>query len=412
MLSPDVPSVSSSLGLETVNRVEEVPSDFGEQLRTIRRHLHRQPEIGQQEYETARFIRRTLEGQGLNVQGPIGRTGQYVDIEGTTSGPQIGYRADIDALPTDDAKEVGYASQHEGAAHLCGHDAHTTVAIGVALLLHRLRDQLAGTVRVFFQPNEEGMPSGAPVLIDEGILDGLEAVYAIHVDPTLEVGRYGMLSGPVTAAADRFDVHIEGPSTGHSARPHETPDTAWIAVQIANALYQLNGRITDPRNASVVTICKLAGGSAHNVIPRNTLLGGTLRCIDSGDRETLKTHIARVAQETAARYGAQAKVEFAAGPPPVINDGRLVENVASAARSLFGNEAIHHIPRPSMGAEDFAHYTQHVPGALIRVGTASGPDTSYPLHDAHFDLDERALAPTVQLMTMALRNHLRRRVLH
>ena len=412
MNNADAPLSAESLpDLETPGSPDGLSRSFPSLLRSIRRHLHKRPEIGFQEYETYRFIRQTLESQGLKVQGPIAKTGLYVDIEGAKPGPRVGYRADIDALPTQDAKTVSYASQHAGAAHLCGHDAHTTIGIGVALLINRFREQLAGSARVFFQPNEEGSPSGAVALIQEGILDNLEAVYAVHVDPTLESGRYGLITGPITSAADRFDVEVVAGGTGHSARPHETTDTVWGLTQIAQAFYQLAGRVTDARNASVITICKLEGSDAHNVIPDRAHLAGTLRCINPGDRKQLKEHMKRIVEQTAARCGGQATIAFDAGPPSVVNDGRLIQNARRTIRQRFTEKAIYSIPRPSMGAEDFSHFLQHVPGALIRVGTSSSPATSFPLHNAHFDIDESTLAPTAQLMATVLRNHLQKRVL-
>ena len=412
MNNADAPlSVESLPSLESPGSLDELPPDFTSLLRSIRRHLHKRPEVGFQEYETHRFIRQTLESQGLKVQGPVAETGLYVDIEGAKPGPRVGYRADIDALPTRDAKTVSYASQHAGTAHLCGHDAHTAIGIGVALLINRFRDQLAGSVRVFFQPNEEGSPSGAVALIEEGVLDKLEAVYAIHVDPTLESGRYGLITGPITSAADRFDVVVTADGTGHSARPHETTDTVWSLTQIAQAFYQLTGRVTDARNASIITICKLEGSDAHNVIPDTAHLAGTLRCIDPSDRKQLKVHMKRIVEQTAARCGGRGTLTFDAGPPSVVNDGRLIQNVRRTIRQRFSEKAIYSIPRPSMGAEDFSHFLQHVPGALIRVGTSSSPETSFPLHNAHFDMDESTLAPTAHLMATVLRNHLHKRIL-
>ena len=397
--------------IKTTSSLQDLPRGFAALLRSIRRHLHKRPELGLQEYKTSRFIRQVLENHGLTVHGPVAKTGLYVDIEGQQPGPRVGYRADIDALPTQDAKDVSYSSQHPGVAHLCGHDAHTAVGIGVALLLHQFREELAGTVRVFFQPNEESSPSGATLLIEEGILDGLEAVYAIHVDPTLEVGRFGLLKGPITSSADRFDVYVRSDGTGHSARPHESVDTVWGVTSIANAFYQLAGRVTDARNAAVITICKLQGSEAHNVIPDVASLGGTLRCINPDDRRQLQEHMRRIVRQTAERCGGKGEIEFDTGPPSVINDGRLIQNVKSTVRELFGERAIYLIPRPSMGGEDFSHFLQHVPGALIRVGSSSGPESSYPLHNAHFDLDESALEPAAQLMATVLRNHLHKKVL-
>ncbi|PEN14940.1 N-acyl-L-amino acid amidohydrolase [Longibacter salinarum] len=380
-------------------------------LIAIRRHLHMNPEIGMQEHSTSQFIRTTLEGYGLDVTGPVAGTGLFVDIEGTkepVNGEphKIGYRADIDALPAADQKHCPYRSQNPGVAHLCGHDAHTAVGIGVALVLNQMRDEIPGTVRVFFQPNEEGLPSGAPLMIRSGVLDGLEAVYGIHVDPTLDVGRYGLLTGPVTAASDRFDVYVRQEGTGHSARPHEGADTIWIANQIMNQFYQLAGRVTDARNAAVLTVCKMQGSDAHNVIPETAQFGGTLRSINQADRETIRQHMRRTAEEFGKMYDANVELAFEDGAPPVVNDGRAVSNIARSIKSMFGEQAIYNIPQSSMGGEDFAYYLQELPGAFIRVGTSSSPKTSFPLHHHQFDIDERPLAPTARLMSRVLVNHL------
>jgi amidohydrolase len=375
-------------------------------LVTIRRHLHMHPEVGMNEHETSRFVRQTLEGFGLDVHGPIAGTGLYVDIEGGAPGGFVGYRADIDALPAQDQKRVSYRSQNPSVAHLCGHDAHTAIAIGVALVLHAHRDELQGRARVFFQPNEEGLPSGAPLMIRSGVLEGLDAVYAIHVDPTLDVGRYGLMVGPVTAASDRFDVRVRQEGTGHSARPHEGVDTVWVASQLMSQFYQMTDRITDPRTPAVFTITKMAGGEAHNVIPEEASFGGTLRTVSPDDRETIRTYMRDAAQRMADLHDAHVELDFQDGSPPVINDPAAIDNIEQTIRGAFGEQAIHTIQQSSMGGEDFAHYLRHVPGAFIRVGTASGPETSFPLHHHRFDIDETPLAPTSRLMARVLMNHL------
>ncbi|MFT4605835.1 MAG: amidohydrolase, partial [Rhodothermales bacterium] len=195
--------------VETVDAVElpqgldETTPSFEAFLVALRRHLHAHPELGLHEFETSRFIREVLERHGLTVVGPLARTGLYVDIVGDLPGPMAAYRADIDALPIHDRKDVPYKSRNEGVAHLCGHDAHTTIGIGAALLLNARRGQLKGTVRVFFQPNEEGIPSGSPLMIRDGVMEGVDTVLASHVDPTVQVGRFGLITGAATASADR-----------------------------------------------------------------------------------------------------------------------------------------------------------------------------------------------------------------
>lgn len=396
---------------DDVNGSERPSEDFQRFLVDIRRHLHRNPELGLEEHQTYAFIRRVLEEHGLRVHGPVAGTGLYVDIVGAVDGPLVGYRADIDALPTADAKATEYASACPGVAHLCGHDAHSSVAIGTAVLLHSMRHRLRGGVRVFFQPNEEGMPGGATAMIRDGVLEGVEAVYAIHVDPSLEVGKYGLITGAVTAATDQFRIRIKSRSTGHSARPHEIADTIWIAVQISTAMYQFVGRITDARNPAVLTICRFQGGEAFNVIPAEVEFGGTLRTTVAEDRQSLIHRIEHVATDIAAMNGARAHVVFDHGSPPVLNDARLIEHLEATIRDIAGDAAVFHLPRPSMGAEDFAHYLAHIPGALLRVGTQSGPRTSFPLHDAHFDIDESALSLTAYLLARTLAGHLDHTVL-
>ncbi|MEM6336729.1 MAG: amidohydrolase, partial [Bacteroidota bacterium] len=377
-------------------------ADLPALLVQIRRHLHAHPEVGFQEVHTAKYIRRVLEAFGLETTGPLAGTGQYVEIEGALPGPAIGYRADIDALPIQDLKQTSFASVNDGVAHLCGHDAHTAVAIGVALALHEWRDQLRGRVRIFFQPNEEGMPSGAPKMIDAGVLDGLDAVLAIHVDPTLPVGQFGLKPGPAGAAADAFLVRVKSGHTGHSARPHQTIDTVWVANQIMNTLYQIVGRVQDARNSAVLSVCRLRAGSAFNVIPAEVEFAGTLRCIDYDDQVQLRAQFEHTCRHIADLYGADIDIELNVGSPPVYNDAGLIDLVRSTIHERFSSDAVHDILLPSMGAEDFAHYGRHIPAALIRVGTSSGPLTSYPLHDARFDLDEKALPLAVELMAYSL----------
>lgn len=393
--------------VETIGTGESaVTQQLSTLLISIRRHLHAHPEVGFQEYETYAFLREMLEMHGLEPVGPVAGTGLYVDIHGSRPGRAVGYRADIDALPIQDEKNVSYRSTRPGVAHLCGHDAHTAVAFGTALVLSELRDRFPGMVRVFFQPNEEGTPSGAPRMIEAGVLEGLEAVYALHVDPTLEAGRFGLISGAVSAAADRFRVIVRGSSTGHSARPHQYVDTVWIATQVASSLYQLIGRRTDARNPAVLTICRIHGGEAYNVIPSEVELGGTLRSTDPHQRVEIKSYIRDVASSIGRTYGADVEVELIAGSPAVVNDHRLISLAAHVISDQLGERAVYWVPVPSMGSEDFAHYVQHVPGALIRLGTSSGPATSHTLHNASFDLDESVLAPAATMVASLLRAHL------
>ena len=371
---------------------------LGADLSALRRDLHAHPELGFAEVETSRRVREWLESRGFETVGPLAGTGFYVEIVGAQPGPTVAYRADMDALPISEQTEASYRSTAPGVMHACGHDAHMSIGCGVAVLARERQDEIAGTVRVFFQPCEERTPSGAPAMITAGVLDGVSAVYAVHMDPSLPVGRFGFRSGSLTAACAPFRIIVRSEKSGHSARPHEAIDTVWVATQIANDLYQLAGRVTDARKAAVLTICRFQGGDALNVIPSEVEFGGTLRCVDGETLGYLREKIRRLAGALGAVYKADVEVAIEEALPAVINTTPEVDRARRAARDVFGDTSAVEIPLPSMGGEDFSYYLQRIPGAMVRVGSASGPDTRYPLHHARFDLDEGALPPAARLM--------------
>ena len=374
------------------------PPALRDDLVALRRTLHARPEVGFAETETARTLRDWLEARGLTVHGPVAGTGLYVDVAGARPGPTVGYRADMDALPIQEATDAPYRSTRPGVMHACGHDAHMAIACGVAALADARRESFAGTVRVLFQPAEEVTPSGAPAMIRDGVADGLSAIYAVHVDPTQAVGRFGFRVGALTAACSPFRVTIRSERSGHSARPHEAVDTVWVANQIASELYQLAGRVTDARKAAVVTICRFRAGDALNVIPAEVEFGGTLRCVDGETLGYLREKIRRVAGALGAVYKADVDVDVEPALPAVVNTPAEVAHARGAAEALFGEEAAVEIPLPSMGGEDFAYYLQKVPGCMVRVGSSAGAETRYPLHHARFEIDEGAIPLAAQLM--------------
>ena len=388
----------------------DLPETFLSYLTSLRRYFHQHPEVGYDEHNTSRTIREHLESHGLLVNGPVAQTGLYVDIHGDQPGPHIGYRCDMDALPLQDAKSAPYASRNAGVTHACGHDAHITIGLGVALVLNKLRHALHGSVRVFFQPNEEGDPSGSLPMIEEGICDPLSAIYCIHVDPTLDTGQFGIPEGQVTAASDRLRVDITSHTTGHSARPHEVRDTVWIATQLLNQLYQYVGRLTDARQSAVLTICRFEGGHTHNVIPSQVSFEGTLRTLHGPTREELLAYMEQAVQHMAQLHGVSIQLVKVGWLPAVVNDQQLCENVRACVVAMHGEKASIRIQIPSMGSEDFAHYMQLLPGMLIRVGSRSGESTAYPLHDAKFDVDESVLGSAVTLVTRVLIRHLQKQI--
>ncbi|MDG5768240.1 amidohydrolase [Balneolales bacterium ANBcel1] len=381
------------------------------ELISLRRMLHQHPETGWSEFQTSKLLQQHLVDAGLPTPEGMAGTGFYLDIKGQQDGPLVAYRADMDALPIQDRKEVSYASQRNGFGHLCGHDVHSTIAAAVARTLHQHRNMVKGTVRVFWQPAEEITPSGAPRVLKEGVLDGVEAVYGIHCDPTIPSGHFSARPGPETGSFDTFEVTVDAPSTAHSARPYEGNDTIWIAHQIVHHLYQMIGRVTDVRKPGVLSICAFHAGDALNVIPHHVTFGGTIRTMDEQLRQQLREYIRNITISIGRMNDVEADVRFGEGAPSVINNPQLHQFIRRIITTEVGDDRFPEREQ-SIGAEDFAYYTQKIPGLFMRVGTAHAPETMHPLHHSLFDIDERVIAPVSALMAYTLIRHLREQVLH
>ncbi len=369
-------------------------------LISLRRNLHQHPELGFEEHQTRRILIDALESEGFRVQGPVAGTGFYVDIKGDKPGPTIAYRADIDGLPIQDEKPVPYASSHQGKGHMCGHDVHSTIAFGIARNLNQNRDKIRGTVRIFWQPAEEPNPSGAPEIIKSGILDECSAIYGIHCDPNLDAGSICILSGMVTASFDKFTITVTAPESQHSARPHQGTDTIWVTNKIISELYGLPGRLTNSLDPCVIAVSMIHGGDTHNVIPKQVSFAGTIRCSKHEDREVILQHIEKLLDSFSSIYSIECNMQTGRGAPPVRNDDRF----ATAARSVVEqNPEISLVScSPSMGGEDFAHYSLKLPALFMRLGTSSGPSTSHPVHTPLFDVDESVMEPASQLLSEIL----------
>lgn len=380
-------------------------------LIALRRTLHQFPEAGWSEFQTSKTIRSFLAESGLPTPETAAGTGFFLDINGSQDGPTIAYRADMDGLPIQDRKDKPYASQRTGFGHLCGHDVHSTIACGIARLLHKHRKRLPGTVRIFWQPAEEVTPSGAPRILAEGVLDDIEAVYGIHCDPTLPSGTYSARPGPETGSFDTFEVTVDAVSTAHSARPYEGKDTIWISNQIIQHFYQMIGRVTDVRKPGIISVCTIHGGDAMNVIPHHVSFGGTLRTMNEHLRQRLREYMVDITESLGKMNGVETKVRFGGGAPSVINNFQMYRFIRKVINSGLGEDKfLEH--EQSIGAEDFAYYTKKHPGLFMRVGTAHTPETSHPLHHSLFDVDESVLASAASLMSYALVRHLQERLLH
>jgi len=376
---------------------------FAAQLVQWRRQIHSQPELGFCEHKTAALVAQELERMGWRVRTGVGRTG--VVGERGSGAPVIAIRADMDALPILEANDVPYASQTPGLMHACGHDAHVAMLLGAAQLL--TRDEFPGTVRLLFQPSEEVADaegaSGAPRMIEDGALDGVSLVIALHVDPTNRVGAIRLGSGPASGGVGSFFASILGHG-GHGARPHETVDPVYLAGHVILALHGIVSRRLDPVAPAVITIGSLHGGEAENVIPDEVKLAGTIRFLDLDVRKAIRAEITR-AFEVARALGGDYQLKFDTGSPPMINHPQAVDVIRRAAEKLIGAEAI--LPLAAgLGAEDFGAFSDIVPGAMFSLGCRIEGDERQ-LHNSHFDLDEGCLPVGAALLAQSALEYLR-----
>jgi len=372
-------------------------------LVAIRRHLHAHPERSGQEFETAAFIVHQLSAAGLIPRLLPKGNGVICDIDGgPAGGPVLALRADIDALPLTDVKDVPYRSTAPGTCHACGHDVHTTVLLGVGMMLAELttRGELEQRVRLIFQPAEEILPCGSLEVIAAGGLEDVSRIFALHCDPNLPVGQIGLRVGPITAAADNVGVRLTGPG-GHTARPHLTVDLVNALGRLVTEVPALVNRRV-PANASLLLVFgQASAGTQYNVIPNEATASGTLRVLDRATWDLAPEIVTQIIREVVAPTGATAYIEYQRGRPPVINDAGAVGVLAAATSAAFGPAAIADTPQ-SMGGEDFSWYLESVPGALARLGVGR-TETGSDLHRASFDVDERAIAVGVRLLVHTIR---------
>jgi len=372
-----------------------------------RRDFHRHPELGYEEVRTSGIIANHLRSLGLETRTGVGGTGVVGLLRGELPGPVFLLRADMDALPIPDEKQVPYRSTVTGKAHLCGHDGHTAMLMGAAQLLAE-RGIKRGSVKFMFQPAEEG-GAGADAMIRDGLLDDpkVDAAAALHVSPTFDVGRTAAARGSAWAATNPLRIKIIGRG-GHAASPHQTVDSIAIAAQVITALQHVASRQVDPLESVVVTIGKIRGGHATNAIASETELLGTVRTLSPQLREQMKGKIESIVKGIAEAFGARYELELKDGYPVVVNDDEMYELFARTSEEALGPGSWEPI-KPTMGGEDFAYVAQRVPAVMFRLGTRGGEATAYPLHHPSFDLDERALPLGAAMLASIAINYLEER---
>lgn len=371
--------------------------ESGDDLVETRRDLHRNPELGFAEHRTTRLLEERLTAAGLCPARLPKGTGVVCDV-GTGGGVPIALRADIDALPLADEKNVPYRSTVPGACHACGHDVHTTVLLGVARFLARLEaaGELPGRVRLIFQPAEEVVPGGALEVLGAGGLGGVERVFALHCDPHIEVGRVGLRHGAITAATDRVTVRLSGPG-GHTARPHLTGDLVYALGKAVTELPAALSRRVDPRAALTLVWGRVSAGSAPNAIPDEGIAEGTVRCLDDAAWHQAPDLLKSLLRSVTSGYEVHPELEYVRGVPPTVNEAGCVEMLRAAAESELGPEAVELSPT-SLGGEDFGWYLESAQGALARLGVRPPDTEEYDLHRGMFDVDERAIPTGVRFM--------------
>ncbi|MCC6791293.1 MAG: amidohydrolase [Thermomicrobiales bacterium] len=366
-----------------------------------RRHIHQHPELGFQEFETAKLVAERLRSLGVeDIRTGIAVTGVTGLIHGTKPGPGkvVMLRADMDALPIHEENEVDYKSRIAGKMHACGHDAHTAGLLGVARLLMNRRDEFSGTVKVLFQPAEEG-GGGALVMINEGALEDpkVDAAFGLHVDQGSPIGQISIKAGPAMAAADRFTAIIKGKG-GHGALPHETVDPIAVGAQIVSALQMIVGREVDPTEPAVVTVGALIAGEAANVIPDTAEMRGTLRSFNPEVRVQLATRVEEIVKGVAGALRAEVEFTYLPGYPSTVNDPDMTELVREVAAEVVGAENVIDPPL-QMGAEDFSYYLERVPGAFFFVGSKNDEKGFvWGHHHPKFDLDEEFMVYGMETM--------------
>jgi len=366
----------------------------------LRRHLHQHPEIGHQELVTTGLLRTEMEKLNLTIYDKDLVTGFWADLDTGRPGPTIAVRSDIDALQVEEKTNLPFASKETGKMHACGHDVHMAIMIGAARLLAKHRDQLKGRIRFIAQPAEEVPPGGAEILIKAGVLKSpqVDAIVALHVDPSLPTGSLGMRDGINMAATYDFDMTVIGQS-GHAAKPHEAVDAITVAAQIITGLQQVITRMVDPVNPALLTFGTIAGGTARNVVADKVLLRGTLRTLDAKLVRQLPRQIKKTAIDIARAFGANVKIIPVGDFPGLEADPKVNEIIFQAYKDLFPTGKTYRIP-VILGGEDFSRYLQTTPGSMFRLGVGNkkiGADK--PWHHSQFIVDEDAIP--IGFITMA-----------
>ncbi|MDD6491398.1 MAG: amidohydrolase [Firmicutes bacterium] len=359
--------------------------------------FHRHPELSYEEYGTTAKIRELLTEAGVEILPCKLETGLVAIIRGEKTGKVQALRCDIDALPIKEETNIPYASEFEGRMHACGHDFHIAAGIGCALLLKERKSELAGTVKIIFQPAEESS-LGALKILETDVMEDVDCIWGIHADPTNETGVLGIREGYVTAAVDRFIITVKGIGC-HGAHPDDGVDPVPVAAAIISALQTVVTRNINAFHPALISVTRLEAGNTWNVIPETAILEGTVRTMDREDRILFEKRLKEIAEHTAVAYGAQAQVEWIAGPPATYNDKQMAEKCIRLAQTKGSFQVVPE--ESSLGGDDFAFLEEGIPGCYIKIGTGKGQ----LIHQPGFRVDPKVIMPAAEYLTELMLNH-------
>ena len=381
--------------------LNEKISSYQSELVEWRRYFHAHPETGYQEFNTSKKIVEILEGYDVEIIKDFFKTAVIAVVKGLEPGPVIGLRADMDALPLQDAKDVEYKSQNPNVCHACGHDVHTTIALGIVKYYSQNRDKLKGTLKVVFQPAEEGpAPGGAKPIVDTKIVNEIDYMIALHTNPDYKVGTLLLRRNEMLASADNFEIHISG-TGGHGAYPHQTKDSLRTGIEIYNALQNVLTREIDPVKPTVLSICSFNAGTVKgtNVIPQSISMSGTLRTFDNDIRKYLLKRIQEIVDSICKLNNCKGTLSVATVSIALSNDNELIDLFEKAGIELLGNENVKFMQLPEMGYDDFAYFGTISRAAYLYLGTSNENDLGkFTFHQPNFDVDESCLSIGVELL--------------
>ncbi|MCA6069926.1 MAG: M20 family metallopeptidase [Endomicrobium sp.] len=373
----------------------------------IRRHIHKNPELGGDEYNTAKFIESKLKELKIPYKR-VGETGVIGTIKGSKSGKTILLRADMDALPICENNDIEYKSIKTGIMHACGHDAHVAIMLGAAKLLQQKKNELKGNVRFIFQPNEE-TANGAKLMIKCGALKNpadIDFILGAHVSPYLKSGKIGFKYGAMMAAVDKLKIKITG-EIAHGAYPHQGKDAMVAASAFISMVQSIISRELDPLERAVITFGKISGGDACNIICKEVTLEGTVRTLNNKTRNLIKTSILKKLKGIEIFYDVKCVAEYNATGDPLINTHEITEACVKTAKEFYGENNVEILDNPSMGGEDFSEYLRVIPGNFIYIGTSKNKNTSYPWHHSNFNIDEITLPKAAKYVSHTISEFLK-----